>query len=163
MYEKILVPIDGSETGERALEQAASLATLCHARVRLLHVLDTLWYANGFERPEIYEHQLRPSMVRAGHRILTAARHVMEQAGVPCDCHLQESDDRRVFEIILDHARRWGADVIVMGTHGRRGVNRLLMGSDAELVARSAPVPVLLVRPPRSEQPEDAGALADMH
>ena len=81
MYEKILVPIDGSETGERALEQAASLATLCHARVRLLHVLDTLWYANGFERPEIYEHQLRPSMVRAGHRILTAARHIYASAG----------------------------------------------------------------------------------
>lgn len=151
MYEKILVPVDGSETGGRALEQAASLAQLCHARVRLLHVLDTLLYANGFERPEIYVHQLLPSMLRNGHRILADARHLLEKRGIECDCHLEECDGRRVSEIITDHARDWGANVIVMGTHGRRGFNRLVMGSDAELVARTAPVPVLLVRPEERE------------
>ncbi|OZI60727.1 universal stress protein [Bordetella genomosp. 11] len=160
MYDKILVPVDGSETGRRALEQAARLATLCKAKIRLLHVLDTLLYSNGFERPEVYVHQVHPSMLRTGHRILTEARHFLEQRGVPCDCHLEECDDRRVSEIIVDHARQWGADVIVMGTHGRRGANRLLMGSDAELVARTAAVPVLLVRLLESEQAAPAGASA---
>lgn len=153
MYEKILVPVDGSETGQRALEQAAKLAALCKARIRLLHVLDTLAYTNGFERPEVYVHQVHPAMLRAGHRILTEARHTLENQGLPCDCHLEECDGRRVSEIIVDHARQWGADVIVMGTHGRRGVNRLLMGSDAESVVRSAPVPVLLVRPAEPAAP----------
>jgi nucleotide-binding universal stress UspA family protein len=151
MYEKILVPVDGSETSGRALEQAVKLAQLSHGHIRLIHILDTLLYANGFERPEIYVHQLLPSMLRAGHRVLADARHVLERHGVACDCHLEECDGRRVSEIIVDHARDWNADVIVMGTHGRRGINRLMMGSDAELVVRTAPVPVLLVRPPERE------------
>jgi nucleotide-binding universal stress UspA family protein len=51
-----------------------------------------------------------------------------------------------VADIVTRQARRWKADLIVMGTHGRRGVNRMIMGSDAELVVRNAPMPVLLVR-----------------
>ncbi|OZI18821.1 hypothetical protein CAL26_14120 [Bordetella genomosp. 9] len=151
MYKKILVPVDGSETSGRALEQAVRLARLSEGKIRLIHVLDTLLYTNGFERPEIYVHQMLPSMLRNGHRILADARHVLEAEGVECDCHLEECDGRRVSEIIVDHARDWKADVIVMGTHGRRGINRLVMGSDAELVVRTAPVPVLLVRPPEPE------------
>ena len=57
-----------------------------------------------------------------------------------------ESIGRPASEIIVEQAKFWPADVIVMGTHGRRGINRLLMGSDAELVLRRSPVPVMLVR-----------------
>lgn len=147
MYKKILVPVDGSETSDKALEHAARLAALCGAEIRLLHIVDPLVYANGFERPRVYLDQVLPAMVRAGHRILATARKSLEAHGVPCDCHLVECDGHRVSELIIAHARSWGADLIVMGTHGRRGVNRLLMGSDAESVVRTSPVPVLLVRP----------------
>ncbi|AOB31427.1 hypothetical protein AKI39_13105 [Bordetella sp. H567] len=147
MYTKILVPVDGSETSDKALEHAARLASLCRAEIRLLHIVDPLVYANGFERPRVYLEQVLPAMVRAGHRILAAARKRLEHQGVPCDCHLVECDGHRVSELIVAHARSWKADLIVMGTHGRRGVNRVLMGSDAESVARTSPAPVLLVRP----------------
>jgi nucleotide-binding universal stress UspA family protein len=79
--------------------------------------------------------------------MLDAASKVALKQGVKADASLVESRGRPVSDVILDEARKWRADLIVMGTHGRRGVNRLLLGSDAERVLRSAPVPVLLVRP----------------
>jgi len=147
MYRRILVPVDGSKTGAKALAHAARLADAFHAEVRALHVLDALVYSNGFERPQIYFEQVLPAMREAGQRILSEARDALQRAGVACDTKLVDCDGRRVAELIVAHAKAWGADLIVMGTHGRRGVDRLLMGSDAEGVARTAPVPVLLVRP----------------
>ena len=79
--------------------------------------------------------------------MLDAASKVALKQGVKAAASLVESRGRPVSDVILDEARKWRADLIVMGTHGRRGVNRLLLGSDAERVLRSAPVPVLLVRP----------------
>ena len=68
------------------------------------------------------------------------------------DSAVLEGRGRLVSEAIIDDAKRWGADLIVMGTHGRRGFNRLLMGSDAERVLLDAPVPVLLVRRERPKR-----------
>jgi nucleotide-binding universal stress UspA family protein len=59
---------------------------------------------------------------------------------------LRESAGARIADVIVERAKRWRSDLIVMGTHGRRGVSRMLMGSDAELVVRNASAPVLLVR-----------------
>ena len=72
----------------------------------------------------------------------------MAQRGVPVDTVLIENLDARVAQLVVEHAQAWGADLIVLGTHGRRGLARVLMGSDAEQIARTAPVPVLLVRLP---------------
>ena len=70
----------------------------------------------------------------------------MAAAGVAVDTALDECFARKTADVILDAAKDWSADLIVIGTHGRRGPSRLFMGSDAELVVRAANVPVLLVR-----------------
>ena len=73
--------------------------------------------------------------------------HVVEQAAhLTVDAVLHEDTSGRVAEIVADEATSWGADLVVLGTHGRRGVGRLILGSDAEQVLRPSPVPVLLVR-----------------
>jgi nucleotide-binding universal stress UspA family protein len=73
--------------------------------------------------------------------VATVRQHALEPESV-----LSETFGRRVADQVVTHAKAWPADLIVMGTHGRRGIRRLLMGSDAELVLRTSPVPVLLVR-----------------
>ncbi|SDY56085.1 Nucleotide-binding universal stress protein, UspA family [Collimonas sp. OK242] len=148
MYTKILVPVDGSPTSDRAVAEAAKLAVTCSARVQLLHVLDMTAYANGFEQAAIYFDQIRPHALRAAEELLAKAQAKMAFSGVPIDTELREITGGRVANIIVERALAAGADLIVMGTHGRRGIERMLMGSDAELVARTSPVPVLLVRHP---------------
>ena len=78
--------------------------------------------------------------------MLQKAQKVAAAQGVRVESDLRESAGVRVADIITGRAKRWRADLIVMGTHGRRGVNRMLLGSDAELVVRNASAPVLLVR-----------------
>ena len=77
---------------------------------------------------------------------------------MPVDTVLIENLDARVSQLVVEHARAWGADLIVLGTHGRRGLARVLMGSDAEQIARTAPVPVLLVRLPAGADGSAANA-----
>lgn len=154
MYTHILVPIDGSATSNRALIEAAELARVCSAHVRLLHVVDTLAYTHGFEPPEVYISQTRPLALQAGEQLLARARAELEAYGLGLETELRESIGVRVSDVIIDCAASWGADLIVLGTHGRRGIDRILMGSDAEQVVRTSPVPVLLVRlPSASTQP----------
>lgn len=146
MYDRILVPIDGSPTSERALAEATQLAKLCSATLRLLHVVDPLTHITGFERPDVYVREIVPAMRRAAEDLLGKARDGVVAQGVRAETALVESQGERVSDVVIDQARSWPADLIVIGTHGRRGVDRVLMGSDAEQVARRAPVPVLLVR-----------------
>jgi nucleotide-binding universal stress UspA family protein len=146
MYTNILVPVDGSPTSDCAVAEAAKLAAICSAHVRLLHVLDMAAYSSGFEQAEVYISQIRPLALTAAEDLLARGRTTLEAAKVAVDTELRESIGGRVATIIVERATAWGADVIVMGTHGRRGLERLMMGSDAELVARTSPMPVLLVK-----------------
>jgi nucleotide-binding universal stress UspA family protein len=84
-------------------------------------------------------------MKRSGKRLLQKAEKFALAHGVKPESNLRESAGARVADAITWQAKRWRADLIVMGTHGRRGVNRMLLGSDAELVVRNVSVPVLLV------------------
>ena len=146
MYDRILVPIDGSPTSERALAEAAGLARLCSATLRLLHVMDPLMHITGYERPEVFVREIEPALRKAAQDLLAKARDRVADERVKVETELVDSVGQRVSDIILDQAAAWPADLIVIGTHGRRGVDRVLMGSDAEQVARRSPVPVLLVR-----------------
>ena len=146
MYDRILVPIDGSPTSERALAEAAGLARLCAATLRLLHVMDPLMHVTGYERPEVFVREIEPALRKAAQDLLAKARDSVAGERVKVETALVDSVGQRVSDIILDQAATWPADLIVIGTHGRRGVDRVLMGSDAEQVARRSPVPVLLVR-----------------
>lgn len=146
MYPHILVPVDGSPTSGQALCEAAGLAKLAGSRVRLLHIVDPLTHSNGFERPEVYSRDVLPAAVSGGEKLLHDAKLALAQMGVEAETTLLQSLDAPVAELVVEQARQWPADLIVLGTHGRRGIDRALMGSDAEQVARTSPVPVLLVR-----------------
>lgn len=151
MYQRILVPIDGSMTSLRGLDEAIRLAKLTSATLRLIHVVDELKYVTGFETFAVYSGDLVPLMAEAGEQILEQGRERAERAGVRAESVLFTSLAGRVSEIVAEQAKAWKAELIVIGTHGRRGVGRALLGSDAEQVTRIAPVPVLLVNARRAD------------
>jgi len=144
VYKRILVPVDGSPTSNAGLNEALRLAKDQSARLRLVHIVDNLIVFNTPEAGINIEPILN-SMKRGGKRLLDRAAKLASARGIRPEPELWESAGVRVAEVIVERAKRWRADLIVMGTHGRRGVNRMLMGSDAELVVRNAPMPVLLV------------------
>ncbi len=146
MYQRILVPFDGSPTSRRGLEEAIKLAALTRASLRLVYMVEDLLYTTGFEAHSFYASDVVPLMREAGEKILQDGKSRAAKAGVPVDSVLLESGSLRLADVIAEQVKAWNADLIVIGTHGRHGVGRLLLGSDAEQIARSAPVPVLLVR-----------------
>ena len=146
MYTRILVPVDGSPTSNRGLAEAVKLARLTGARVRLVHVVDQLLYAAGMEGMGAMTADLLPLLREAGETLLKTAKARVEASGVPVDTALFDSLGGRVCDLVVAEATNWHADLIVLGTHGRRGVGRVFMGSDAEQIVRLAPTPVLLVR-----------------
>jgi nucleotide-binding universal stress UspA family protein len=150
MYKTLLVPLDGSATAQLALDEALVLARLSGATVQLLHIVDAMEHITGFEPPAVHIGDIRPRFLQAGQQILEQAAALLQAQGVAVHTTLLESRGERVSELIAAQATRLGADLIVLGTHGRRGVDRLLIGSDAEQLARIAPVPVLLVRERRA-------------
>ncbi len=150
MYQRILVPFDGSATSSRGLDEAIGIATLTGASLRLIHMLDILDFTSGFETAAIYTDHVIPFMRRTGEEILQDGKARAEKAGIRVDTVLLEGMKTRLCDLVADQARAWDAELIVIGTHGRRGVGRMLLGSDAEQIMRTAPVPVLLVRAPHA-------------
>jgi nucleotide-binding universal stress UspA family protein len=148
MYQRILVPVDGSATSRRGLDEAIRLAGLSHGRLRLLHVVDELSFALGMGSYTGYAGEWMNEMRNAGTRLLDEMKATVRAAGIDVDSVLYDNFAGSVHELITTEADRWPADVIVIGTHGRRGVGRLVLGSSAENVLRFARVPVLLVRAP---------------
>lgn len=146
MYRKILVPIDGSRTSTRGLEEAIRLAKGRNATLVILHAVDEAVVAYGGDIVPVYINELLESMREGGKRILAKAVAKARGRGVKVKSLLVEKFVGPVADIIVSHAKKQRADLIVIGTHGRRGVTRLVMGSDAEGVVRKSPVPVLLVR-----------------
>jgi universal stress protein A len=149
---QILVPTDFSETADAALDYATMLATRLGASLRLVHVFDDPYVA-GIYTPEVYVPM--PPDVR--ERILTDIRRQLADR-LPHTPDIKRTSDileGAPAEMIVDDARRQGVDLIVMGTHGRRGLSHVLLGSVAERVLRTAPCPVLVARGAR-KQP-DAG------
>jgi len=145
MYKRILVPTDGSETATLGLKEAIRLAQVHAGQIRVLHVVDEFAAAV----PDIYGpvlEQLGEQLRKVGHTALTTARAMVDNAGVKVDTKLVEAFGGPAGEHIIKEAQDWPADVIVCGTHGRRGVRRIVMGSDAEFIVRRSPVPILLVR-----------------
>jgi len=142
MYKRILVPVDGSPTSIRGLDEAIGLAKLGGGSVRLVHVLDRVVFPGG----ETYTVDVFGLLREAGERILQKMKAHAAAAGIDASTFLSEVLPGRVCDVVVEQAKEFGADLIVLGTHGRRGVRRLVLGSDAEQVVRTASVPVLLVR-----------------
>lgn len=145
MYQRILVPIDGSATAERGLKEAVELAKLCRSSLVLLHVVEVYPVMMEMATATTWE-QISNDLRAQGQRVLDQARQRVVAEGIACEAHLEDAAAARVCDVIVEQARQRRCDLIVMGTHGRRGVSHALIGSDAERVLRMAPVPVLLLR-----------------
>lgn len=145
MYEKILVPIDGSTTALKGLAEALELAKALRAKIKLVHVVNELINDPALVPSMYYEHAIE-NMRDAGKKALANAQAMAKQLDTDVEVEMVEAIGARASDCIIAAARMWPADVIVMGTHGRRGLKRLALGSDAEMVLRSSPVSVLMVR-----------------
>jgi len=145
MYRRILVPVDGSRTAGLGLAEALRLAKAQGAVLRLVNVVNDL---AAFAGPEvaIYSDQVLKGLQAHGRAVLAEAEQAARAAGVDAETRCIETAGEGAGDAIVAEARAWKADLIVIGTHGRRGLRRLVLGSDAETVVRTAPVPVLLVR-----------------
>jgi len=146
MYQRILVPIDGSPTAGRGLAEAIKLGRLTGAHLRLIHVVDELSFALNASQGMTLTGDMLDMLREAGAEILAQGAASVRAAGLQVDTVLKDSFAGRVSDLVISEASAWPADLIVLGTHGRRGVGRLFLGSDAETIVRSAPVPVLLLR-----------------
>jgi len=138
MYETILVPTDGSAGAEAALGEAVSLAGTFDATVHSLYVADT-----SAAQPETGYVDIVESFERIGEETTAEAVEDAERAGVEAVGAVRVGLPHRT---ILDYAEEVDADLIVMGTHGRTGLERYLLGSVTEKVVRTADAPVLTVR-----------------
>jgi nucleotide-binding universal stress UspA family protein len=148
MYERILVPVDGSATSRRGLEEAVRLAGLTGGKLKLMYVIDELALYLAAESYASVSSDYLTMLKTDGNRVLCQEKAFAEKAGVQVETMLFDNFSGAVHELVINEAATWPADVIVLGTHGRRGVGRILMGSTAEKVLRHAACPVLLVRAP---------------
>ena len=149
MYQKIVVALDGSDSSRWALYEALEFAQLTQARLHVVYVVHP-WcmsrYAGYFDPGE-----LRKVLREDGRVALEEARRAMAERGVPGDTEIEETTDAAddIPHCLARCVQRQGAGLVVMGTQGRHGIARSLLGSVAEAFLRGADVPVLLVRRPQ--------------
>lgn len=144
MYRRILVPVDGSTTSNCALQEAIKLAQQHHAQLELVHVFEDILY--WVDENYINYAELQETVRESSEKILIDAQALVQQRGLATGIKLLEAKGQRTANVIVAEAERWQADLIVIGTHGRTGFSRLLLGSVAEGVVRTAAIPVLLIR-----------------
>ena len=146
IYAKILVPVDGSATSAKGLQEAIKIAKALGSTLRLVNVVDELIVDYSGIGTNYYSGDIIAGLREAGKEILAKAAASVRSAGLEPETIQLEVIGGPASRLIVDQAQRWPADLIVMGTHGRRGIRRLALGSDAEHVIRASSVPVLLVR-----------------
>lgn len=140
MIDRILVGTDGSELADKATQAALRLAQACRARVRFLHAIEELSMLGP--APEM-EPRLAQGRADAGGEILEVNHQWAREREVPSDAVLR---DGSAGVLLMQEARRWGADLIAAGSRGRSGLERAVLGSVADALVRKSPVPVLTVR-----------------
>ena len=138
MFDRILLPTDGSDAGNRAVDQAVGLAAETGAALDLLFVVEDIPYA-----PEMMDDTVEEELQGIGEEAIAAIEARADEAGVDVVSAIRKGAPHSA---ILEYADGEGVDAIVMGTHGRSGLDRYLLGSVTERVVRTADVPVLTVR-----------------
>jgi nucleotide-binding universal stress UspA family protein len=145
MYGRILVPVDGSGTSANGLAEAVKIAKSQGSGLRLVHVVNEFVFDYSYS-PAAYAVDVVESLRERGRAILAESAARVRKEGLEPETVLLESIGGPAADLIIAQAKDYHAELIVMGTHGRRGLRRLALGSDAEQVVRLASVPVLLVR-----------------
>ncbi|MEW6765568.1 MAG: universal stress protein [Pseudomonadota bacterium] len=146
MFKRILVAVDDSETSERALAQAIELARLHEGQLLLVHVVEEVFLNVGEEIVD--PRALWQAMAVGAKTLLERQLEHVRSVGMTAESRLIElrGFGETIAGSIVQEAETWKADLVVLGTHGRRGLRRLMLGSTAEEVARLATCPVLLIR-----------------
>jgi nucleotide-binding universal stress UspA family protein len=145
MYKQILCPVDGSPSSNCGMMEAIHLAKDQNAKLRFLHVIDKYFPIMG-AMGDLNVVYIDDILRENGKNVIHIAETAAHKAGIEADSRMVEAIGARVSKFVMQQVKEWPADLIVMGTHGLRGVERLVMGSDAETVVRTCTVPVLLVR-----------------
>ncbi|MEQ1742959.1 MAG: universal stress protein [Candidatus Nitrotoga sp.] len=147
MYKRIVVAVDGSETSGKALDEATKLAREMSSVILFLHVCEEMpiiWEPNGMNMI-LMQNSLK-AIADAGKALLEKHRKQLAEQDITVETKLVETYGGRMGSVISEEAQKWHADLLVVGTHGRKGIAHFLIGSVAEDVTRSASMPVLLVR-----------------
>ncbi|MCR4471096.1 MULTISPECIES: universal stress protein [unclassified Burkholderia] len=144
MYKRILVAIDGSDTARHAFDAALALAKEHGAELQPFYVVENA--AIYYNVPGYDPSVLRDQLIAQGNALAADFKKLMQAAGVKGETLTSEASSLNdVSTLILDGAKAFGADLLVLGTHGRRGFRRLVLGSIAEQCVRHATLPVLLI------------------
>jgi nucleotide-binding universal stress UspA family protein len=138
MYDRILLPTDGSQGSNRAVDQALELAAETGAELHVLFVVEELPYA-----PEMMDGEIEARLRAIGEEAIEAIRERAETADVPLETAIEDGVPH---QSILEYTEDEAIDLVVMGTQGRSGLDRYLLGSVAERVVRGSKAPVLTVR-----------------
>ena len=146
MFKRIVIPVDGSATSNKALMVALQMASETGGSVRIVHVIEGTNYSSSAMQTEGFAGGAMDSIRIAAQKILDEALALAQPFGVAVDTKLFDTFDGRLADAVGNAATEWQADLIVVGTHGRRGIGRMLMGSGAEQIMRQAPIPVLVIR-----------------
>ena len=154
MYRRILVGVDGSATSKKALSAALEMASYSGGRsvIRLIHVVDEMAYFTGLDPYAGQSYSVISVMRDAGAKILADALAIVQSAGVQADTVLVDRLGAHLAETVAGQATEWNASLIVVGTHGRKGIGRILMGSGAEQIIRLSTCPVLVIRSDQNPQ-----------
>ncbi|MGA8864309.1 MAG: universal stress protein [Gallionella sp.] len=158
MYQRILAAVDNSPTSNLALKEAIGLAKEQHAVLRIVYVVDevSLYSDVQFVDPS----EIERAWIETGHEILAKAQSSARTEGIDAEVKLLETENigERIADAIVEEAKAWPADLVVAGTHGRTGLDHLLMGSVAEGIVRGCPVPILLVRNRQPKTPHEGAS-----
>jgi nucleotide-binding universal stress UspA family protein len=144
VYKRILVPVDGSSASTRGLQEAVRFAKDQQARLRIIHVVDEAVLA---QYPEMMDASgdMLTKFVDDGRKTLQKALALAERQGIKADTVMYRKLMGALADFIVKEAEKWRADIIVIGTAGATGMKHFFLGSDAEAIARSTKLPVLLV------------------
>ena len=144
MFKRILISTDGSEISHKAAQSAVALARQSGGELFAISVKEPFPYSAISEMQPVPPQEFYDAQERIASERVKAVAAAAQAAGVGCQAHTVEG--LHAWEAILDHAKTQGCDLIVMASHGRRGVSALLLGSETQKVLTHSSVPVLVVR-----------------
>ena len=155
MYKRILAPVAGGLASKLGLQEAVRFAKDQKARLRIAYVVDKGVLSQDPEAMETTG-RLLETIINDGKKTLNDAMSVARRQGIKAECVLYEKLLGSLADLILKEARKWRADIIVMGTHQQSRIEHFFLGSDAETIARSTLLPVLLIHAPPSAKRKPA-------
>jgi nucleotide-binding universal stress UspA family protein len=145
MFKHILIPVDGSPTAQKAVEKAAGLAQAFGSRASVVYVIDPYPFTGLGSDFAYGQAEYLSAAEGEAKEAIAAARAALDAAGVQ-GVQTQVARAHAIWRGIIEVAQAQGADLIVMGSHGRRGLEKLVLGSVAQRVLTHSPLPVLIVR-----------------